>query len=208
VTGRLALVMIVGVVLHAGAAEALVDKPSVTVTPGIGSYGREPVITVRGLNARSLEARLYGASMPSGTLQPWRRLVLHDGTWSGKLDPPALRGVYPIELRPRPEAAVLRSPRWLYRVYAPGTLARPTFATPEDAARWWVKTVPRAQFVAMRRWPRPYFDHRDRLLHQLFVVAYRPPQDHQTADELGMFVTAVRDGFDGRWRFLEATVSP
>ena len=25
---------------------------------------------------------------------------------------------------------------------------------------------------------------------------------------LGMFVTAVRDGFDGRWRLLEATVVP
>jgi hypothetical protein len=62
--------------------------------------------------------------------------------------------------------------------------------------------------AALRRWRRPDFDKRDPRLHRLFVVAYNPPGRPRVADRLGMFVTAVRDGYDGRWRLLEATVQP
>lgn len=69
-------------------------------------------------------------------------------------------------------------------------------------------TVPRARVVAMRRWPQPDFDRRDPRLNALVVVAYHPPEHHEIVDNLGMFITAVRDGFNGRWRFLEAGVQP
>jgi len=34
------------------------------------------------------------------------------------------------------------------------------------------------------------------------------PGDPEVGDRLGMFVTAFRDGYSGRWRLLEATVLP
>ena len=62
--------------------------------------------------------------------------------------------------------------------------------------------------MALKAWPRPGFDRRDARLHRLFVVAYSLPGHPQIRDRLGMFVTAVRDGFGARWRLLEATVQP
>ena len=75
-------------------------------------------------------------------------------------------------------------------------------------ARWWVRSVADARLVALRRWRRPDFDRRDPHLHQLLVVAYLPPGRTRVSDRLGMFITAYRDNADGRWRLLEATVSP
>ena len=120
-----------------------------------------------------------------------------------------LRGIYPLELRIRPGSPVLRSDRWLLPVLARGTRSRPSFTTPEGVARWWVHTLPLdARVVAMKRWPRPEFDLRDRRRHQLLVVAYTLAGHRAVPDRLGMFVTAVRDGLRGPWRLLEATVAP
>ena len=96
-----------------------------------------------------------------------------------------------------PARARLRSGRrpLFLRVFAPGTGARPSFANPVDVVRWWVRTVPHAKLVALKAWPRPGFDLRDLRLHRLFVVAYSPPGHPQVRDRLGMFVTAVRDGY-------------
>ena len=41
-----------------------------------------------------------------------------------------------------------------------------------------------------------------------FVVAYGTSEQPGSEEQSGMFVTAVRDGYAGRWRFLEATVVP
>ena len=97
----------------------------------------------------------------------------------------------------------------MLRVFAAGTLSRPSFATPEGVAKWWVRTATgHARLMALRRWPRPGFDLRDQRLHQLLVVAYSPVGHPGVDDRLGMFITAVRNGFDGRWRLLEATLQP
>ena len=93
-------------------------------------------------------------------------------------------------------------------MFEPGTRARPSFDDPPDAVGWWVRTVPGATLVALKAWPRPAFDRRDLRLHRLFVVAYSPPGHPSVGDRLGMFVTAVRDGYHGGWRVLEATVEP
>jgi len=61
---------------------------------------------------------------------------------------------------------------------------------------------------AIRRWPGTAIDHRLPALHRLFVVAYSSPNKPAAADRLGAWVTAVREGFDGRWRLLEASVNP
>jgi hypothetical protein len=71
-----------------------------------------------------------------------------------------------------------------------------------------VRTVAGAKLVALKAWPRPGFDRRDLRFHRLFVVAYSLRDRPRIDERLGMFVTAVRDGYGGRWRFLEATVSP
>jgi hypothetical protein len=40
------------------------------------------------------------------------------------------------------------------------------------------------------------------------VVAYSPVGHPGVHDRLSMFITAVRNGFDTRWRLLEATLQP
>jgi hypothetical protein len=180
----------------------------VALRPAVLTLGQPATIVVTGIETRTLEARLSGASKARGDPVPWTRLRLVQGRWRGTLPAPELRGIYPVELRTGPGAPLLRSKSWLLRVFARGTLARPSFTTAEGVARWWVRTVPGAKLVALRRWPRPAFDRRDVRLHQLFVLAYSLAGRPAVSDRLGIFVTAVRDGFDGQWRLLEATTVP
>ena len=140
--------------------------------------GREAVRTVddRGLRARFPFApgTAAGRDVRGRSAAPWRSLVRWAAVWRGRLQAPALRGLYPIELRTA-RAAALIDPHLFLRVFEPGTRARPAFDDPADAVRWWVRTVPRATLVALKAWPLPAFDRRDIRLHRLFVVAYSPP---------------------------------
>jgi hypothetical protein len=95
------------------------------------------------------------------------------------------------------------------RVFAADTARLTTFARADQAARWCLRTrLAGARLAAIRLWPRPAFDRRDPHLHQLMVIAYDPAGSTSVRDRLGMFITAVRAGPHGRWRFLEATVQP
>jgi hypothetical protein len=188
---------------------AAVGAPVVVADPAVVRLGRPASVTVRGFASRRLEVRLVGATTAAGAQLGWSPLRLAGNVWRGSLPKPALRGIYPIEVRAGAGRRVVRSPSWLFRVFAAGTLSRPSFATPEGVAKWWVRTATgHARLVALKRWPRPAFDLRDRRLHQLLVVAYSPAGDPRVGDRLGMFICAVRDGFNGRWRLLEATLQP
>jgi hypothetical protein len=182
--------------------------PRVQLRPAVVSLGEQATVAVSGVHARSLEVLLAGAATLDGTPFPWRPLRLVGGVWRGALPVPALLGVYAVVLRAGPGATPIRPPRTFLRVFAPGTLARPTFADAAEVAQWWVRTVPTARLVALKAWPRPGFDRRDVRLHRLFVVAYSPPGQPRVRDRLGMFVTAFRDGYGAPWRLLEATVEP
>ena len=218
--GRLLATGWLGVALGAPAGSATpatfpvkrpaVLPPSITLAPVVALRGRPTVITISGAAERpSLEARAAGATANQGRPLPWTKLAYDGEVWRGVLPPPELRGVYLLELRDGPGSPVLRSDRWLLRVFPLRQSARPTFATPEDVARWWVKTLPsHPALVAMKRWPRPAFDRRDPRLHQLLVVAWSPAGRPAVRDRLGMFVTAVRETAHGRWSFLEATALP
>jgi hypothetical protein len=190
-------------------SSAAAGAPAVVADPAIVRLGGSASVTVRGLAGRRLEVRLVGATTPAGVPLGWRPLRLAGKAWRGSLPKPALRGIYPIEVRAGAGQPVARSATWMLRVFATGTLSRPSFARPEGVAKWWVRTATgHARLIALRRWPRPGFDLRDQRLHQLLVVAYSPVGHPDVDDRLGMFVTAVRNGFDGRWRLLEATLQP
>jgi hypothetical protein len=186
--------------------------PRVALRPAVVRLGRHATIAVTGIHTRSLQVLLAGATDTPGNQPakqlPWRSLRLVNGTWLGTLPAPALPGVYPVVLRTGAGAAPLNSQGLLLRVFATGTRSRPSFRDPSDVVRWWVRTVPQASLVALKAWPRPGFDRRDTRLHRLFVVAYSPSGYPEIRDRLGMFVTAFRNGFNGRWRLLEATVEP
>jgi hypothetical protein len=187
------------------AAVATVVGPSVTVQPAVTVLKQVATVRVVGVSAPTLEVHLRGASVAFGHPTPWTHLHRAGGGWGARLPVPELRGIYPVELRVREGSPVIRSTDWFLRVYAPGTLARPTFPTPEQVAGWWVRTVPPgAKLVALKRWPAPGFDLRDPRLHQLMVIAYTVPN----AGRLGIFITAVRNRFNGPWRLLEATAAP
>ena len=203
-------ITIVGVAaLACAAGVAAAGAPVVVADPAIVRLGGSASVTVRGLAGRRLEVRLVGATTPAGVPLGWRPLRLAGKAWRGSLPKPALRGIYPIEVRAGVGQPVARSANWMLSVFAAGTLSRPSFARPEGVARWWVRTATgHARLIALKRWPRPGFDLRDQRLHQLLVVAYSPVGHPDVEDRLGMFVTAVRNGFDGRWRLLEATLQP
>lgn len=198
---------------HASAPVATIKVvPHVELRPAVVRLGQHATIAVSGIHTRSLQVLLAGATDTPGNRPakqlPWRSLRFVNGTWVGILPAPDLRGVYPVVLRTGAGAASLKSPELFLRVFATGTSSLPSFQNPEDVVRWWVRTVPQASLVALKAWPRPGFDRRDTRLHRLFVVAYSPPGNEQIEDRLGMFVTAFRDGFNGRWRLLQATVEP
>jgi hypothetical protein len=187
--------------------------PAVTVDPGVVTLHQRASVTVVGTGTRTLEVRLVGASVAMGHRTPWTPLRRVGPTWRASLPAPEFRGIYPIELRAGPGARVIRSDDWFLLVLAPGTLSRPSFATPEEVASWWVRTMPpKATLHALKRWPAPAYDLRDPRLHQKMVIAYdvlKPwPALVPTPGRVGVWLTAFRDAFDGRWRFLEATVSP
>ena len=179
----------------------------VALRPSIVQLGQRAGIVVSRVPARSVQVLLKGATDESGRQLQWQSLRLVDGSWRGRLPAPALDGVYPVVLR----IGATRFVEWqrsLLRVYEPGTTARPSFEDPLEVVHWWVSTVPGGTLAAVKEWPLPDFDRRDPDLHRLFVVAYSPADDPDADDLLGAFVTAVRDGFQGRWRLLEATLEP
>jgi hypothetical protein len=195
------------------AALAGLSGPSVSVDPSTVKLHEHATVTVVGTWTPTLQVRLVGASVAFGHRTPWTTLRRVGPQWRATLPVPELRGIYPIELRARPGAPVIRSDSWFLRVFARGTPARPSFATPEEVASWWVRTIPpKARLTALRRWPAPTFDLRDPRLHQRMVIAYDLlvpwPRVAPRPGRVGVFIMAVRDGFEGRWRFLEATTSP
>lgn len=167
-------------------------------------------MSVRGVaDAAAVEVGLRGASMPSGTLLPWTQLRLAHGVWTGRLGEPALRGVYPLELRTRPGGTRFAADNWRLRVLPPGTLDRPAFSAPESVVQRWVAEVEHGSLASFRPWPLLAYDRRDPRLHRLFVVAYDPAGATDASRRLGVWwITAFRDGYRGAWRLLETTVQP
>jgi hypothetical protein len=195
------------------AAVAGLSGPAVTVDPGVITLRQAAHVTVVGTWTPTLQVRLVGASVAFGHRTPWTPLRRVGPRWEATLPVPEFRGIYPIELRARPGSPVIRSDDWFLRVLAPGTLARPSFATPEEVASWWVRTMPpKATLHALKLWPASDYDLRDPRLHQRMVIAYdvlKPwPALVPKPGRVGVWLTAYRDAFHGRWRFLEATVSP
>jgi hypothetical protein len=95
------------------------------------------------------------------------------------------------------------------RVFPPGTLRGPAFPSPQAVIRDYVSELPGNQvLVAERRWAQAEYDHRDPRLHRIYVIAYAPRSDTEADARLGLFITAIRNGYHGRWRLLETTAGP
>jgi hypothetical protein len=175
---------------------------------------RSNSIRVSGLTAHSVDVRLLDAIDLRGrayqwTPYKWQRLRLRRGSWKGVLPAPALLGIYQIELRVDHGRKLISRPGWLERVFSGGTEARRSFPSPAAVIRHDVARLPGDNvLVAVKRWPLPTYDHRDARLHRVFAIAYAPRGDTRPNSRLGLFITAVRDGFQGRWRLLQATIEP
>jgi hypothetical protein len=166
------------------------------------------------MSARSVSMHLAGATDESGlayqwTPYRWHRLRLIHGAWRGLLPAPALRGIYQLQFRLHAGKRLLHSPHWLLRVLAPGTLNRPSFPTPADVIRHFVSQLPGDQvLIHVRRWPQASFDRRDPRLNRIFVIAYARRGNTKPGAQLGLFITTIRNGFNGQWSLLQATVQP
>jgi hypothetical protein len=171
-------------------------------------------VRVSGTSSRQVEVRLLGANDRSGLAYewkpyPWQQLRARQGASRGALPAPPLLGIYRLQLRLGAGHRLLSRTDWLLRVFPRGTETRRSFATPAGVLRDYVAQLPGHKvLVAVKRWPMASFDHRDRRLHRLFAIAYSPRGDNRQSARLGKFITAVRDGFHGRWRLLEATTGP
>jgi hypothetical protein len=207
----LCVVVLVGsVLIGAGTGSAATPPvtPRVSFQPAVVVLGGRATLLVVGWQAARLEVALAGATDRTGRLLGWRAARRQGPAWVVDLPRPALRGIYPVLLRERAGAPVTRSTRWLLRIFRRQTAHEPTFTTPADAVRWWVRVVRHGKVAALKRWQRSALDKRDPKLHRLFVVAFNPPGRPGVANRLGRFVTAVRDGYSGPWRLLEANVQP
>jgi len=191
-----------------GGGAAASATPHVSLSPAVVLLGGRANVLVAGWRGSHLEVALAGATDRRGRLLGWSAASLRNGKWRVELPRPALRGIYPVLLRERAGAPVVRSPHWLLRVFRRGAAQEPTFASAQAVVRWWVRTSPHGTLAALRAWPRSDLDKRDPKLHRIFVVAYNPPGMLGIANRLGRFVTAVREGYGGRFRLLEATVQP
>jgi hypothetical protein len=154
-------------------AAAPPSRPRLVLHPPIITRTQTATVVATGPVGSAPATRLVGATDGGTFLRGWQRLRRVDGEWSLVLTPPALDGVYPIQLKAG--GRVLGSHRWLLRVFSAGTAMRPSFATPEEVAAWWVHEIARADLVALRPWRRSDFDRRDQRLHRLYVVAYSRP---------------------------------
>jgi len=184
----------------------------VRLKPRVVEYGAVRV-SVSGISAAAVSVRPKGANDLRGpayqwTPFPWRRLRLVRGRWYGALAAPPLLGIYQLQLRVQ-SRGLLQSPRWLLRVLLPGTLNSSAFSSPRALIRDYVTDLPGKQLlVSDRQRPQAAYDHRDPRLLRLFVIAYAP-RSHNTPDtRRGLFISMFRNGYHGRWRLLEATVSP
>lgn len=171
-------------------------------------YGWSTIEIVGAADASAVAVRLSGASDITGQPMPWIPLRRDGDRWTSRLPQPVLAGIYPIEVRTRPASVATSAPATYLRVYWPGTEAHPSFTTPEQVAESWVHDISGGTLDAIRPWPGTAIDHRLPTLHRLFVIAYSPPGQPAAADRLGAFITAVREGFHGPWRLLEASISP
>jgi hypothetical protein len=175
----------------------------VTLTPAVSLLRGRTTIAVAGPPGIGLFVRLEGASTQAGGPAGWTSLRYAGGAWRGNLAAPPLRGVYPIRLRTARGPLTEPATSALLRVYTRGTAREPSFVDPRGVVRWWVARRG-AKLTAWKPWRLSSLDRRDPRLHRLFVIAYR----RAGRPTLGIFITAVRDGFGGRWRLLEATVEP
>jgi hypothetical protein len=182
--------------------------PRVSLQPAVVALGARASVLVVGWRKAQLEVSLSGATDRAGRLLGWRVARRQGQAWVVELPRPALRGIYPVLLRERAGAPVTRSAQWLLRIFRREAAGEPTFTTPQAAVRWWVRTSRHATVAALKRWPRSDLDKRDPKLHRLFVVAFNVRGRPGVANRLGRFVTAVRDGYGGPWRLLEANVQP
>jgi hypothetical protein len=181
----------------------------VTITPRVVLPYLWATVSVAGVDeAAAVEIRMLGASSVNGRPIPWIPLHRRSTAWQVRLPQSVLPGIYPIAVRTRPLLDLTPTRAVYLRVYEAGTSARPLFATPRAVVDWWVANVAGGTVVAIRRWPRTSFDHRLVELHRLFVVAYNVRGRPAAADRLGAWITAVREGYDGKWRLLEVSVSP
>ena len=197
-----------------GSRERLVVGVDLELAPRVIALFRSDSVTVSGITAHSVDVRPLGAIDSRGlayvwTPYPWHRLRLQRGTWRGTLPAPALLGIYRLQVRLDHGRKFLTSTSWLMRVFPHGTETRRSFPTPRAVVRDFVAHLPGHQvLVALKPWPLAKFDHRDPRLHRAFVIAYAPRSDSHSSGRLGVFITAVRDGFHGRWRLLEVTTGP
>ena len=200
-------------VVHVGGGTATAPPTHhvrITVRPRTVVPYASAEIEVEGVpEATGVEVQLEGASGVLGAPFPWIGLRRHqNGSWLARLPQPVLPGIYPIKLRTWPNLAITVSEVAYLRVYWDGTDTRPLFRAPEQVVAWWVRNAAGGTLVAIRRWPSQAIDHRLASLHRLFVVAYSPPGGAGPQERLGAWITAVREGYGGNWRLLEASVSP
>ena len=183
--------------------------PSLRLFPRVAVRGQAVMIRVTDVDVPSLEVNVVGGTSVHGQALGWKPLRFSDGAWRGALPLPVRRGIYLVELRARAGGRVMSSGHWLLRVFARGTQSRPTFRDLRGVAAWWVRSVhPGGVLVATRRWRLSVDDLRDPRRHQRLVIAYTLPGHRAVDDRLGVFVTAVRAGLNGRWRLLEASMVP
>jgi hypothetical protein len=197
----------------AAAAAFLLAGVSVhaTVAPSVATRDGQVRISVSGVSAPAVSARIDGGLASGGRWFNWVALRPGaGGTWWTVLRAPGYLGVYPVEIRAG--RAVDRTDA-VVQILPAGYTAEPGFVEPEQVAEWWTRIAPAAAtLTGVSTWQAGFFTHRDpdlnRLLRVRFTIARAWPQLHLKPGERTMFLSVARLRAGGLWRLLEAVPAP
>ncbi len=183
------------------AALALGGGAGVTVTPQNAARDGMVRISVHGVAAQTVDARLEGGVASGGRWFSWVRLLpAGPGSWYSILRAPGYLGVFPVQLRAGGRVVATTAS---VRILPPGFARRPGFWQPESVARWWVGTR-HVRLESVSTWRSGYFTHRDPMLNRLLRVGYAP----SGRDPAVVYLSIARLTLDTPWRLLQAVGAP
>jgi len=194
------------VVLSGALPTGAYAAPRLRLEPPVIGLRHATTVVLTGVRGGVPKVELADTTDLPGMRPEWLPMWKAGASWRATLAAPPFLGVYPVRIRIG--RTIIGSPVWLLRVFRRDTCMRRSFASPTEVPVWWIRRVAHATPVAVRPWRLSTHDRRDPRLHRKFVVAYNPAGHRAVGDRLGTFITAVRDGYGGRWCLLQESVYP
>jgi hypothetical protein len=186
------------------AALTLAGGSQATVAPVVGAREGLVHVTLTGVPAAAVQARIGGGVASRGKWLGWVPLVsAGPASWRSVLRAPGYLGVYPLQVR---TAGTIADAGPLVRILPRRFARQPGFFTPVEVAEWWAQTSPRnLRLVSAAEWHAGFYAHRDARFNRLVRATVRLPAGAGTETR---YVSVARLRVGGPWRMLEVVEAP